>query len=92
MLITYAEKLKNIVDGWKNYSFPSDQVEAVAKERASICSTCVNAVHSEFVDFLDFKAVEMKGMVCDKCKCPITKAVRAMNYSCPIYKWDAVNK
>jgi hypothetical protein len=84
-------KLMNIIDGWKNYTFPSPEVEKVAKERAAICAQCPHAQFEMFVDVIEFRAVEMHGYVCEECKCPITKAVRSMSYSCPINKWDAVS-
>ena len=85
-------KLANIIDGWKNYTFPSQEVEQVATQRAQICADCPNAIFDTFVDVIEFRAVEMHGYVCNQCKCPITKAVRSVNYSCPINKWDAVNE
>lgn len=85
-------KLLNIIDGWKNYTFPSPEVEKIATQRAEVCAQCPHAKFEMFVDVIEFRAVEMHGYVCGECKCPITKAVRSMDYSCPINKWDAVSE
>ena len=66
-------KLQIIIEGWKNYVFPNEEVEKVAKYRALRCATC------------DFNKLEL----CTKCGgCPIIAATRSMDHDCPIGRWD----
>lgn len=85
-------RLQHIISGWANYTFPSAKSEKVAKKRAAVCANCAEAKFSSFIDVIEFRAVEMQGYVCQECKCPITKAVRSMDYSCPKNKWNAVSE
>jgi hypothetical protein len=85
-------KLHHIISGWANYTFPNEQAEAVAKQRAAVCAKCPMAVFNDYIDVIEFRAVELKGYICSECSCPITKAVRSMEYSCPKNKWHAVGE
>ena len=65
-------KLQKIIEGWKNYIFPNEKVERIAKARALRCATC------------DFNILEM----CMKCGgCPIAMKTRSMDSKCEINRW-----
>ena len=66
-----AAKLSEIYNGWKNVVFPNENVEKIAKARASICSGCEHNVKSR----------------CKKCGCPLVAKTRSMQSHCPIKKW-----
>ncbi len=80
------KKLTAIAQGWKNYAFVDKAVEVLAKERAEVCSKCVYAKHSEFVEFIDNKPETQKGMVCDLCSCPLSRQTRQSIIICGKWK------
>lgn len=86
-MLGFLEKLDNIVSGWVNYHFPTEQIEELALSRANICAHCPHAESSTWNEIIDLRAVPMQGMVCTECSCPITKAVRSVEYKCPLKKW-----
>ena len=72
------DKLKYIIQGWKNYVFEDEEVEVLAKKKASICSACEHAVSSTWDDILpDATLVEVQGMVCNLCSCPLSTLLRS---------------
>lgn len=71
-----GSKVQEILEGWKNYTFPNPEVEVIAKERAAICGVC------EF----------NKGRTCGKCGCLLAAKCRSMKSSCPINKWSKVEE
>ena len=79
-------KVKDVLQGWKNYIDKSEVVEKVAEQRANICSVCPHAVKDKILIFVkdDFKEVE--GLVCDLCKCPLSAKIRS-NSKCDLNKW-----
>tara|TARA_A100001201_G_C4075359_1_gene197170 strand:- start:388 stop:612 length:225 start_codon:yes stop_codon:yes gene_type:complete len=66
-----AAKLSEIFNGWKNVVFPNENVEKIAKARASICADCEYNVKSR----------------CKKCGCPLIAKTRSMQSHCPLKKW-----
>lgn len=64
-------KLQEIVDGWKNVVFPSENVEKVSLNRAVICSRC------EYNN----------GGTCGQCGCRLVSKTRSMKSKCPMGKW-----
>ena len=66
-----AAKLSEIFNGWKNVVFPNENVEKIAKARASICADCEYNVISR----------------CKKCGCPLIAKTRSMQSHCPLKKW-----
>ncbi len=78
-------KLQNIINGWANLIFPDPEMEALAKQRAAICAKCplaemVGGVHRVVVDN---KTVEVRGLVCTACGCPLSAKVRSKGEYCP---------
>ena len=69
------KKIEEIVIGWKNYIFPSDKIEQIAKLRVPICATCI---HKEYI----FKK-SRRVPYCELCKCPIHAKVRNPDSVCP---------
>jgi hypothetical protein len=75
-----------IYEGWKNNLFPSKDmkpyIEAVAKERMSICEEC--PMHSK-----NFKTVRLDAH-CTDCGCTLSAKLRCLSCECPQKKWLAV--
>lgn len=65
-------RLSEIYDGWKNYIFPTPEIEALAKERMEVCVTCEHL--SRF-------------NICTKCSCPNVGKVRSPTSICLENKW-----
>jgi hypothetical protein len=74
-MLSVTTRIAIIYDGWKNYIFPSKEVEEIAKERAEICASC---------DYMkeitrNWGAGSLQYVGCSLCGCPISKKVRSMN-------------
>lgn len=69
-----SEKLAIILDGWKNSIWKNEEVEKVALERATICSTCNSNIRN----------------VCKECGCPLHAKCRSMKETnkCDLGKWE----
>ena len=71
-------KLSFIIQGWKNYVFKDVNVEESAKRKAEICAGCDEATMSVWDDVLpDATLVEVKGMKCSVCDCPLSTLLRS---------------
>lgn len=83
------KKLLAITTGWYNYNFPDSRVERLAKSRAAICSKCPLSRLSTAAHYITSgdKLVELRGIVCTKCSCPLSAKTRSVNDSCPEGKW-----
>lgn len=83
-------KLKAIISGFKNFSFPTESIEKIAKERAVICAGCPesnpNHPFKKMID--DQSTIEIKGMGCNVCNCLLSAKVRQLFEGCPLKKWD----
>lgn len=69
--------LNEIYDGWKNYVFPSPQIENLAKERAKICVNCK----------INGKPGMRRNKTCKICGCFIPAKVRSPKSNCPLKRW-----
>ena len=65
-------KLQEIINGWKNYTFKNPEIENIAKNRAKICSNCSKL---------------RKNNTCKICGCYIPAKVRSVKSKCPLRKW-----
>lgn len=78
----------DILSGWKNYIVDDPLTDELAKQRAKICSGCDYAKEGVFTALLkDYRLKEIEGKYCDKCKCPLSAAVRSKSKKCPLKKW-----
>jgi hypothetical protein len=70
---TWKEKLAEIQDGWSNWIWKNEEVEEIAKQRATVCSKCDSNVAN----------------TCKECGCPLFAKTRSMKdtNSCPLNKW-----
>lgn len=78
-----ALEIKKIVNAWITSFNPDENEKALAEKRFSICSTC------------EFNKKTLLGVeTCSKCGCPLSKKVfTSLDYTtCPIGKWDEVDK
>lgn len=80
-------KLKNIIDGWKNYVFEDKDAKKLAESRAIKCAQCSMSVHGMVAEFLDDEVKQIKGMKCDVCDCPLSTKLRAREEVCPLGEW-----
>jgi hypothetical protein len=87
-------KIKEIIEGWKNFAFPTPRIEAMAMERAGVCSICEHAKkmkHTRFLkESLQFENIEM--LKCDQCGCPLSAKTRSVTSQCPKNKWKPIMK
>jgi hypothetical protein len=65
-------KLNEIYNGWKNYTFPSPEVEETAKKRITICVECPKLT---------------KTNTCALCGCFMPAKVRSLKSVCYLGKW-----
>jgi hypothetical protein len=77
--------LKAIKEGWGNYLFPVPRIEALAKQRAEICSECPHANLNGLVEKMmpDRTLEKTQGLVCNLCKCPLSTKLRQALQECP---------
>jgi hypothetical protein len=65
-------QLLEIFNGWKNLTFPSPEIEALAKQRITICVGCEK-----------FR----KNKTCALCGCYLPAKVRSVRSKCYLKKW-----
>ena len=70
-------KLQEIYNGWKNYAFPSEKVEELAKTRVKLCVEC---------DKLK------KNNTCGICGCFMLAKTKLKHMSCPKGFWGRNKK
>ncbi len=78
-----AAKLKRIAEGWKNFIFTSPSVEALAKGRAEICASCPFAIEGKWLQNLGDEIIEIEGLKCEICNCPLSAKTRSIKEECP---------
>lgn len=78
--------LKQILSGWKNYLIKGEVTEAIAMERAAICTDCPQAKQGKILAFVKDNLREVEGAYCAACRCPLSAKVRS-NDICPENKW-----
>ena len=84
-----VEKISSIIEGFK-YTYVLDPVrEAMAQDRAKICSGCKHAVKGRifFMDKKD-KIKEIEGMRCEICDCGLSEKLRSKKEACPYLFWN----
>lgn len=85
---------KAIISGFKNYAFPSEAMEKLARERAKVCSKCeyANPEHP-FKKMLPDDSIEIiSGMGCNICGCFLSAKTRQLFSDCPEGKWGNPKK
>jgi len=92
------EKFKEIVNGWKNYAFPTKEIEELAEDRALICATCplnvkgtcssskVGKVEKTFYYKVENQN-RLEGELHFGCGCPLKSKLRSENSQCPLGKF-----
>lgn len=79
-------KLKNIAKGWAKYLTGITNDEE--KRRAAICRGCPSAVLGTYEKAMpDFSLIEIQGLKCGECDCPLSTKIRSKNEKCPLNKW-----
>lgn len=90
--------IKHIIEGISNSIFVKEEVEKIANERYTICSTCPKS--SMIVkQQLEMGITSMPGPYyssirpdehCTMCACNLHAKDRSLHTNCPINKWKAV--
>ena len=75
------QKVKNILEGWKNLIWANPQVEEIAKTRLKECGECPK--RSNYPQEVGLNST------CLMCGCVIDAKVRSMKSECPLKKWEA---
>ncbi len=57
------------------------------KRRAAICKACPFAIHSEYMEFINGKIKDIKGLYCNQCKCPLIAKIKTTNPKHVCKKW-----
>ena len=79
-------KMMNIIDGWRNLLLGLEN--DLAKERSEHCTRCDHAKMGTYEKLIgESKIIEIQGMKCEKCGCPLSAKLRSKNETCPIKKW-----
>jgi len=78
--------LQHILTGWRNYLSKSAVTEALAQQRAAICTACPHAKQGKILAFIKDSLKEVEGAYCAACHCPLSAKVRS-NDICPENKW-----
>lgn len=83
--------IKHIIDGIKNSIFVKEEVEKIASERYTICSTCPkNSKNKDMNDLGPYYSNLRFDEHCSECACNLHAKVRSLHTSCPLDKWLAV--
>ena len=80
-------KVFRIIEGWKNFVFPDNEVEEMAKSRAEICGVCPFNVEGVFEILKDRRIEEIEGDVCKLCGCPLSAKLRSPEEVCDDGRW-----
>jgi len=64
-------KIREILNGWKNVVWEKPEVEKLAYDRLTICSTCDKNISNK----------------CSECGCPLVAKLRSEYSKCPLGKW-----
>jgi len=75
--------------GWANLVFETPKVRAMAKKRAERCAKCHYSVKGFVAELINDEIVDVKGMVCHKCTCPLSAKIRSPYEKCPIGLWTS---
>jgi len=80
---------EDIVAGFTNYAFPSEQVERLARTRAEICAGCPFVKYNGAINTISSgeTITQVKGMYCDACGCGLSAKIRSPKNFCPKGKW-----
>ena len=65
-------KVDEILDGIKNYVFPTEESEIKANKRAEVCGECEHNIDNK----------------CSLCGCFLTLKVRSTKTDCPDNRWE----
>ena len=88
------KKFNAIYQGYKNYAFPSPEIEAMAEGRAIVCAGCEHCKPDAVLKALlpDKTMTLIKGAKCTACGCPLSAKVRQVLEDCPKGKWKDGNQ
>lgn len=79
------DKVKEIIEGWRNHLIPpkdlKELIEEVSEKRLAICKPC------------EFNSTKNKIKVwskCTDCGCPLIQKSKSLQSKCPKDKWEAL--
>lgn len=87
---SFAERLSQIAEGWRNSLFPPEEKKAIIEEvgayRMSLCMECpYNSVNTG-------RLFARPDVHCTRCGCTLASRTKCLSCSCPlpVPKWKAV--
>lgn len=80
--------LEPLAIGVKNFHFPKQKVEILAKQRAKACVSCENLTSEPIPIFRieDERIKELSGKMCNDCGCTLSYKTRQSINKCKIWK------
>jgi hypothetical protein len=57
------------------------------QRRAAICQTCPEKEQRIYAEFLESKIIEINGLVCTRCSCPLATKIHAKDEKNKCLKW-----
>lgn len=87
-------KLTEIARGWANFLIQPNDVQALAKERLSICDACpfkkqLTSLGAVIISTLNDQA---STFLCSKCGCPLAAKSVNPGSECPLGKWPMLDR
>jgi len=76
-----VNKLSEIFQSWVAAANPTQDQQAIAEYRTSVCDTCINKSFNSTLNFY----------FCGACGCPLNKKVfspKPGSEACPLAKWE----
>lgn len=67
----YLEMIRNIINGWVLFYFPTKEALKLGEERMIVCRNCTSNVKDK----------------CIECGCPLPKKVLVKESDCDLGKW-----
>ena len=80
-------KISNVIKGWGKH-LTNQPLTEKEKERVRICHQCPLKRYSKSIAHFDgADIIEIKGMLCNECKCYLPAKIRVNKEKCPLKKW-----
>ncbi len=76
------KQISEIIEGWNNWIFETEEIKQVAEKRLNICLTC--PFRSDIEKSPD---KILSNSYCTACGCTLEKKTRCLKCPCPKEKW-----
>jgi hypothetical protein len=71
-------KASEIIQAWKNFAKPTEEMKEIAIERMEVCNGCSSRERNKLLNF-DY---------CSICTCPLLGKIHSPINSCDLKKWN----